>query len=70
MAVVDKEKLESILTMLKNLEYGSLLITIHAGSITQIDRTEKFRFANKKTSKDFQEEIKNARGSEGFFKTK
>ena len=50
MAVADKEKLESILTMIKNLDYGSLHITIHAGSILQIDCTEKIRFANKKSS--------------------
>ncbi|PLS02661.1 YezD family protein [Neobacillus cucumis] len=50
MAVVDKEKIESILAMLKNLEYGSLVITIHAGYITQIDRTEKYRFAAENSS--------------------
>jgi hypothetical protein len=45
MAKVDKEKMETILQMLKKLEYGSLVITIHAGHITQIDRTEKNRFS-------------------------
>ena len=49
MAVVDKEKIDNILVMLKNLEYGSLVITIHAGNITQIDRTEKNRFATQKS---------------------
>lgn len=45
MAKVDKEKIDYILHMLKKLEYGSLVITIHAGHITQIDRTEKSRFS-------------------------
>lgn len=29
---------------LKNIEYGSILITVHDGYITQIDTTEKKRF--------------------------
>ncbi|HWO98482.1 MAG TPA: YezD family protein [Bacillus sp. (in: firmicutes)] len=45
MAIVDQEKVDYILTLLKNIEYGSLLITIHDGQITQIDHTEKNRFA-------------------------
>ncbi|WP_081825529.1 YezD family protein [Bacillus sp. UNC41MFS5] len=49
MAVLDKEQIENIIVMLKNLEYGSLVITIHAGYITQMDRTEKNRFATQKS---------------------
>jgi hypothetical protein len=50
MAVVDKEKFEYILSLLKKLEYGSLVITVHAGHITQIDRTVKNRFDAKNQS--------------------
>ena len=50
MAVVDKEKIEYILAMLKDMEYGSLVITIHDRQITQIDRTDKNRFVNKNQS--------------------
>lgn len=44
MAIVDQEKVDYILTLLKNIEYGSVLITVHEGQITQIDSTEKNRF--------------------------
>ncbi|NRD79113.1 YezD family protein [Bacillus sp. BRMEA1] len=44
MALVEKDKLDYILSLLKKLEYGSLVITIHAGHITQIDSTVKNRF--------------------------
>jgi hypothetical protein len=50
MAIVDKEKMEYILALLKKLEYGSLVITIHDGQITQIDSTEKNRFMTKSQS--------------------
>ncbi|WML28278.1 YezD family protein [Neobacillus sp. OS1-33] len=53
MAIVDQAKANYILSILKGLEYGSVVITIHDGTITQIDKTEKTRFALKKsTSKD------------------
>jgi hypothetical protein len=45
MALVDKEKVDYILALLKKLEYGTLVITVHAGHITQIDSTVKNRFA-------------------------
>ena len=44
MALVDKEKVDYILSLLKKLEYGSLVITVHEGHITQIDSTVKNRF--------------------------
>ncbi len=37
------DKVEHILKALKEIEYGSVLITIHNSKITQIDRTEKKR---------------------------
>ncbi|NHC39006.1 YezD family protein [Bacillus sp. MM2020_1] len=53
MAIVDQAKANYILSILKGLEYGSVVITVHDGTITQIDRTEKTRFTLKKsTSKD------------------
>ncbi|PEQ83837.1 DUF2292 domain-containing protein [Bacillus sp. AFS006103] len=50
---MDQAKANYILSILKGLEYGSVVITVHDGTITQIDKTEKTRFALKKsTSKD------------------
>lgn len=47
MAIVDQAKANFILSTLKNMEYGSVIITVHDGAITQIDKTEKTRFASK-----------------------
>lgn len=33
---------------LKNVQYGSIVITIHDGEITQVDTTEKKRFSSLK----------------------
>jgi hypothetical protein len=53
MAIVDQAKANYILSTLKGMEYGSLVITVHDGNITQIDKTEKTRFAPKRnTSKE------------------
>ena len=48
MATVDQAKANYILSTLKGMDYGSLVITVHDGNITQIDKTEKTRFAQKK----------------------
>ncbi|WP_342429653.1 YezD family protein [Neobacillus sp. FSL H8-0543] len=48
MAVVDQVKANYILSTLKDMEYGSVIITVHDGIITQIDKTEKTRFGPKK----------------------
>ncbi|MED1605638.1 YezD family protein [Cytobacillus kochii] len=45
---IDQDKIHTILTTLKELEYGCVTITVHEGDITQIDITEKKRFALKK----------------------
>lgn len=42
---IDDVQLNHILTALKELEYGSVVITVHDGKITQIDTTEKKRFS-------------------------
>ncbi|OIK13682.1 DUF2292 domain-containing protein [Peribacillus sp. B-H-3] len=41
---MDESKIKYILSSLKELEFGSILITVHDGEITQIDTTEKKRF--------------------------
>ncbi|MFJ8265174.1 YezD family protein [Peribacillus asahii] len=48
---VDDLKLDYIISELKNLDYGSLVITVHEGEITQIDTTEKKRFSLTKSNK-------------------
>ncbi|MBD1381066.1 YezD family protein [Metabacillus arenae] len=50
MANLSEAKTQHILSALKQIEYGSLLITVHDGEITQIDRTEKNRFLKTKVS--------------------
>lgn len=37
-------KIKHITSTLEQLEYGSIVITVHDGDITQIDITEKKRF--------------------------
>ncbi len=51
MADFEQEKRKYILDSLKNLQFGSLVITIHDGQITQVDKTEKNRFISKSKSK-------------------
>ncbi|KKB33273.1 YezD family protein [Bacillus thermotolerans] len=52
MKKIDESKLEFIKSILENLDYGALHITVHDGEITQIDTTEKKRFTlTKKTVK-------------------
>lgn len=47
----EREKVEEIVDALEGLEFGSVIITVHEGVITQIDTTEKKRFALKKRQK-------------------
>lgn len=44
MSAYNDSKLNEILAAINNLDYGSILITIHEGEITQLDITEKKRF--------------------------
>ncbi|ASS93493.1 MULTISPECIES: YezD family protein [Peribacillus] len=37
-------KIRHIISSLEDLQYGSVIITIHDGEITQVDTTEKKRF--------------------------
>lgn len=48
MAYGDSEKIKKIKKAIEGIQYGSVLITIHDGKITQIDCTEKMRFPNEK----------------------
>lgn len=41
---ISEAQVKQILKTLHNLEYGSVLITVHQSKIVQIDRTEKQRF--------------------------
>ncbi len=45
MQKIDELKLDYIISELKKLNYGSVVITVHEGDITQIDITEKKRFS-------------------------
>ncbi|MBD8007163.1 YezD family protein [Bacillus norwichensis] len=44
MAKVDENAVNDIVSALSKLEYGSLVITVHDGEVTQIDTTEKKRY--------------------------
>ena len=50
MAALDQERIDYIVEMLKAIDYGSVVITIHDGKIIQVDTTEKNRFINNKNS--------------------
>ncbi|MDE5051615.1 YezD family protein [Niallia taxi] len=43
MAEVTFENEKYIISILKEIEYGSVTITLHAGKIAQIEREEKIR---------------------------
>jgi len=45
---LDPVRLHYLQNVIKNIDYGSILITIHNGKITQIDTTEKKRFTETK----------------------
>ena len=44
MAIMDQPTIEYIVSLLKNIDYGSIAITIYDGQIKQVDSTEKIRF--------------------------
>lgn len=45
MTKIDEKKIHHIVNTLEKLEYGSIVITVHEGEITQIETTEKRRFS-------------------------
>ncbi|SDB84123.1 hypothetical protein SAMN05421734_101387 [Pelagirhabdus alkalitolerans] len=50
MEKLDELKVNHILSALENITFGSVVITVHDGNITQVDTTEKKRFALTKGS--------------------
>ncbi|WP_147532872.1 YezD family protein [Bacillus marasmi] len=48
MVNLEREKLDHILQLIKNIDYGSISIIVHDGQVTQIDSTRKKRFAVEK----------------------
>jgi hypothetical protein len=42
---LDDTKIDHIVSTLEKLDYGSVVITVHDGEITQIETTEKKRFS-------------------------
>ncbi|MEH7378878.1 YezD family protein [Bacillus sp. JJ1533] len=50
MAKLDESKVKHILSTLEKLDFGSIVITVHDGEITQIDATEKKRFSLQKST--------------------
>lgn len=46
MSKLTKEQIDYLESSLQNIDYGSILITVHNGKVTQIDTTEKKRFTN------------------------
>ncbi|SEO03697.1 hypothetical protein SAMN04488134_103185 [Amphibacillus marinus] len=51
MGRIDVDKIDYIISSIENLEYGTLVITVHNGQVTQIDATEKKRFDHAKVTK-------------------
>ncbi len=46
MADIDERKIKDIISKLERLEFGSLVVTVHNGEVTQIDTTEKQRYTS------------------------
>lgn len=44
---LDEAQLEYLTASLREIDYGSVVITVHDGHVTQIDTTEKKRFLKK-----------------------
>ncbi len=49
MSKLDDKQLEYLTASLQEIDYGSVVITVHDGQVTQIDTTEKKRFLKKKS---------------------
>lgn len=50
MANINEDVYKEILNKLKELSYGSLLITVHNSEVTQLDVTQKKRFNQVQTA--------------------
>lgn len=47
---LDRVRLHYLQDVIKNIEFGSVVLTIHNGKITQIDTTKKKRFTEATTN--------------------
>lgn len=45
MSKLSKEQVDHLEKSLRHIDFGSILITVHNGRVTQIDTTEKRRFS-------------------------
>jgi len=48
---IDQEIIDKIVSLLENIEYGTVQITVHDSQVTQIEKGEKYRFGLKKSNK-------------------
>lgn len=47
---IDQEVIDKIISILENMEFGTVQITVHDSQVTQIEKGEKYRFALKKNA--------------------
>ena len=47
---IDQEVIDKIISLLENIEFGTVQITVHDSQVTQIEKGEKYRFALKKNN--------------------
>jgi hypothetical protein len=45
---VDQQIIEKIISLLENIDFGTVQITVHDSQVTQIEKNEKYRFALQK----------------------
>lgn len=56
---IDPEVLEKIISLLENMEFGTVEITVHDSQVTQIEKGEKYRFSLKKSN----EKLRSVKGN-------
>lgn len=54
MSKLDEVQWEYVKKCLGAIDFGTVVITVHDGRVTQIDTTEKKRFANVKNNRSLQ----------------
>ncbi|MBZ5749468.1 YezD family protein [Metabacillus rhizolycopersici] len=47
---IDQDVIDKIISLLENIEFGTVQITVHDSQVTQIEKGEKYRFALKKSN--------------------
>lgn len=58
MASVDDKKITDIISELKKLKFGSLIITVHDDEVTQIETTEKKRYQAQEKNNELNKECR------------